>query len=177
MQRIAVSSSFSAADEAVFENGLDLVSRPGALEGPWRQQWEDDFEHRVQRADALAEVAVRTVRTDVDLADHETFRLAVAVIRKLVERPLPDDLELVAQEGVAGFASVKQHRRLLLDRRFYLFVKWVEAADGRIRPRWHLAPVSNEMTSRLRQRVRQRDDAVPEPEPTGARRRVILRSR
>lgn len=59
-----VSSPMTAQDEAVFEDGLDMVRDPRVLEGPWLTSWEDELDQRVTRADIVALVTVRTLRTD-----------------------------------------------------------------------------------------------------------------
>jgi hypothetical protein len=165
-----VTSPFTDAHAQVFDDGLDLVSEPELLEGPWLQTWERELEQRVSDADLVAVVTVRTLRTDVDLDRRQTYRLVTHLDRVVVGAG-GEELSLYVHEGERGYATVRSHEPRLLGAQYVAFVKWA-AGDSGVRARWHLSPASQPIMERVAELVRRRPDSAG---GEGARRRVIIR--
>lgn len=167
-ERVA-SSPFLESHEDMFENGLDMVRDPDALDGSWLGAWQDELDNRVTHADIVALVTVRTLRTDVDLDRSETFRLIASVDRAYLGEA-GEELTLTVSESERGYGTVENNQRRLLDEQFIVFVKW-QATDEGTRARWHLSPATEAVaieTRRLlasRRQVRQND---------GTRRTVVV---
>lgn len=140
---------FTAEDERFFDDGVDLVADPEALEGRWREEWATELDQRVQRADAVVYVRIRTVRTDTDLDRRITYRLYPEQERALLGS-LPEDMVLSASEGDAGYAAIRQNEPRVLGSSLVLFLKW-ERPEGAATPtaRWHLSPATEPVTSRV----------------------------
>jgi len=161
---------FTAEHEPAFENGLDMVRDPEALGGAWLRTWEEDIDRRVTLADVVALVTVKTFRTDVDLERNETYRLVTEVEREYLGE-LEDEIVLTVSASEAGFGTISDNERRILDSQFIAFIKFQEAPDGSIRARWHLSPASEPVARRVRDLLRERRDVV---EDDGTRRRVII---
>ena len=131
---------FLEEHEAMFENGIDMVRDPEALDGGWLGTWQSELDDRVTHADAVALVTVRTLRTDVDLDRNETYRLIVSVDREYLGE-LPDEVALTVDQTQRGYGTVRNNERRLLDQRFLAFIKWQDTERGP-RPRWHLSPAT-----------------------------------
>jgi hypothetical protein len=166
-----VTSPFTAEHEPLFEGGMDLVRDPRVLEGQWLETWEDEIVRRVDLADVVAIVTIRTLRTDLDLERRQTYRLMAQVDRVLLGERVGDELVLLAREGEGGYATVKTNERLLLDTQYIVFLKWAEDPDGTVRARWHLSPATEQVALRVRSLLRRRQ---PDTEADGTRRRVII---
>ncbi len=139
---------FSAEDLRFFDDGIDFVGDPESLEGRWREDWATELDQRIQRADAVVYVRVRTLRTDVDLDRRTTFRLFPIEERALLGS-LPEDLVLSAREGDPGYAAVRQNEQRVLSSPLLLFLKW-ERPEGASAPvaRWHLSPATEQVSAR-----------------------------
>lgn len=164
---IVVTSPFTDEHETAFENGIDYIEDPTILEGSWLSSWEDDIDRRVQLSDAVALVTVTTLRQDVDLDRHETYRLITRVDRER-HGELPDEVTFVVRHDQAGFGTVHGNDARILNQRFVAFVKWAEE-EGQIVPRWHLSPA----TERVVRRVNTLVERIHTPHED--RRRVIVR--
>lgn len=166
--RIVV-TPMTSAQGVVFENGVDFIDDPSILEGNWLETWEQEVDLRVRSADVVAYVRITTVRTDTDLERRETHRLVAHIDSLRLGEGVGDDLELVAREGDAGFDTVHDQDRRLLNQRFVAFVKWVQATpEDPIVARWHLSPASERVVRRVNSLVEARRA------PTEDRRRVIV---
>ena len=165
----AASSPFLDSHESMFENGMDMVRDPDALDGSWLGAWQDELDNRVTHADVVALVTVRTLRTDVDLDRSETFRIIASVERAYLGEA-GEELTLTVSENERGYGTVENNQRRLLDEQFIVFVKWQQTDEG-VRARWHLSPATEAVaieTRRLlesRRQVRQND---------GSRRTVVV---
>lgn len=164
---IVVTGPFTAEHEAAFENGVDYIDDPTILEGSWLRTWENDVDRRVQLADAVALVTITTLRQDVDLDRHETYRLIAHVDRER-HGDLPDEVTFVVRYDQAGFGTVRGNEERILNQRFVAFIKWVDQ-DGQIVARWHLAPASERVVRRVNTLI----ERVHTPDEE--RRRVIVR--
>lgn len=165
-----VSSPFTEEHAAVFEDGLDLVRDPRLLDGPYLESWEDELGRRVDLADVIALVTVRTLRTDVDLERRRTYRLITHVDRVFFGQQVGEEVTLVVREGQGGFGTVETNEGRLLDTQYLVFLKWAED-EGTIRARWHLSPATDQIALRVRSMLARRGEPAPGDE---RRRRVII---
>ncbi len=149
----------TAEEELLFENGVDFVADPEALEGQWRRDWSSELDQRVRRGDLIAYVHVQTTRTDTDLDRRVTYRLFVDEGRTLVGQFPSGDLVLRAREGERGYGTVAGNERRLLNQDFVLFLKW-ELPEGAtdLVPRWHLSPATEPVKLRVEYLVERRRD-------------------
>lgn len=160
-----VGAPLSAEDRQLFDDGLDLVADPEALEGEWRRTWSQELDQRVRRADVVAYVRVETMRTDVDLDRRTTYRILVKGEQELLGELPADGVELRAREGDRGYNTVEGQDERILDQQFVLFLKW-DRPEGStsVTPRWHLAPRVDQVTSRTEYLLeRRRDVRTEEP--------------
>lgn len=139
-------AAFTENDHLLFDDSVDLISDPTALEGQWRTDWSGTLDGRVRDADVVAYVTVRTVRTDVDLEHRATMRVVPEVERELLGDFEVEDL--LVSESEPGFSAVRTNERSLLGRRFVVFLRW-EATGTTIAARWHLSPAEREVTDRV----------------------------
>lgn len=163
-------SPFTDEHAAVFEDGLDFIADPTALEGRWREDWSGDLDQRVSWSDLIATVTVHTLRTDTDLDRLDTYRLIVEVDEALWGEAPEEELVLTVREGDTGFGTIEGNERRVLNQPFVMFVKWYEAPDGQVKPRWHLAPATEPVTARVEYLIENR---LVAPENRDERRVVI----
>ncbi len=163
-----VVTPMNAAENAVFENGIDYIEDPSILEGSWSESWEQEIDLRCRTADVVAFVRVVTLRTDSNLERRQTQRLFAHVDSlRFGTLPNDDDLELIARETDPGFPTVQAER--ILNQRFVLFGRWTQDdADAPIVMRWHLSPASERIVRRVNSLIERRRPAEAE------RRRVIV---
>ncbi len=135
------SSPFTAEDAVVFDDGVDYVEDPEALDGRWREEWGQEMEKRVRASDLIVVVSVPTVRTDTDLDRRTTYRL-LANTQRTIFGAAQSELILSSAEGAAGYASVERHMRQVMANGMIAFIKWETIEDGSVRARWHLSPAS-----------------------------------
>lgn len=139
----------SAEEALLYENGVDHVADPEALEGRWREDWSRELDDRVSGADVVAVVTVKTLRTDTDPGRHVTYRLVLETDRQIVGE-IPDDLSLSVSEADGGFNSVDGNERRILDQSFVLFAKYeLAAGNSKVTIRWHLAPATDAVVARV----------------------------
>jgi hypothetical protein len=163
-----VVTPMTAAQEVIFENGVDFIDDPTLLEGSWLETWEQEIDARVAGSDVVAYVRITTLRTDTDLERRETHRL-VAHVDSLRHGIAGDDLELVARQGEVGFPTVHGNEARILNQRFVAFVKYTQADPGApLVARWHLSPASERVVRRVNSLIEARRA------PTEDRRRVIV---
>lgn len=164
-----VIAPLSAEQEVLFENGVDYIDDPTLLEGSWLDSWETEIDRRVSTADFVAFVRIATLRTDVDLERHETYRLIAHVDSLRFGDSRSDDIELVSREGTPGFGTVRGNDARILNQRFVLFARWTQAEPGGpLEARWHLSPASERVVRRVNSLVEARRS------PDAERRRVIV---
>jgi hypothetical protein len=162
-----VGSPLTAEDIQYFEDGIDLVADPESLEGEWRRQWSTELDQRVQRADVVAYVRVRTVRTDTDLDRRTTYRIQVESERDLVGTLPADGVELRSREGEVGFGTIDGNEQRILDRPFVLFLKWDRPTGAATAtPRFHLSPFVEQVTTRTEYLLERRRDVHTRPQGT-----------
>jgi len=164
-----VVTPMTAAQEPLFENGVDFIDDPSLLEGSWLETWEQEIDARVAASDLMAYVRITTLHTDSDLERRETHRL-LAHIDSLRHGINPgEDVELVARAGEGGFDTVRNNDARILNQRFVVFVRWTQAdEDAPLVARWHLSPASERVVRRVNSLIEARRA------PTEDRRRVIV---
>jgi hypothetical protein len=134
-------SELTADDALVFEDGVDFVADPDALDGQWRDNWNAELRHRMDRSDVVAVVEVSTLRTDEDPSGHTTLRVIVAV-NNVFKGSAEGDIELLAHAGSVGYSSVERGGKRMLEQSFVAFVKWYATDTGMVAAHWHLSPAS-----------------------------------
>ena len=144
----AVSSPFTSEHTALYDDAVDFVHDPTILDGGWRDDWSHKLSERVGESDGVFLVRVRTVRSDVNPDQEESYRLVAETDAAL--RGRPPDAEWSLPVGPAGEASVAGNEERLLDSSFVLFVKYyADEETGRVLPHWHLSPASDGVVRRV----------------------------
>jgi hypothetical protein len=143
-----VSSPFTEQHAELFDDGVDLLENPDALDGRWQEDWSLDFDKRLSEADVVVMGNVQTLRTDVDLDQRQSFRLALEVERTVKGAFPSPEVSLVARENAAGYATLDRNKEHLLDQRFVVFVKYAEE-EGQVVGHFHLVPPSRAVLERL----------------------------
>ncbi|RLB52572.1 MAG: hypothetical protein DRJ42_14440 [Deltaproteobacteria bacterium] len=152
---------FTGDHAEVFEDGVDFVADPDALEGRWREDWSRDLDRRVTWSDGVMILTIGTIRTDSDLDRERTFRLIARVDRVIIgedDEGFSDEIELIVREGAPGFDTVDGNERQILDQPFIGFVRWHQTDAGEIVPRWHLSPATTPIVSRVEYLAESRRD-------------------
>ncbi|MBN8615458.1 MAG: hypothetical protein J0L92_32985 [Deltaproteobacteria bacterium] len=168
--RIVV-TPMTSAQRAVFENGVDYIDDPALLEGSWLETWEQEIDLRVRAADVVAYVRITTMRTDTDLERNQTHRLVARIDTLRLGDGVTEgeEIELVVRQGDAGFDTVHEQDRRILNQRFAAFVKWTQESEGMpVVARWHLSPASERVVRRVNSLVEARRS------PDDDRRRIIV---
>ena len=138
---------------SLFENGIDWITAPTALQGQWKTEWYNELDQRVQHADVIADCKIRTLRTDIDHDQRVVHRMSIRLSKVYQGEVDADDLELAVSDHQAGFPSVDQGKERILDRRFVAFVRWAKDTDGQVRPHYHLGAASPEVLAEVKKRV------------------------
>ncbi|MBW2463145.1 MAG: hypothetical protein JRH11_15955 [Deltaproteobacteria bacterium] len=152
---------FTGEHAEVFEDGVDFVADPDALEGRWREDWSRDLDRRVTWSDGVLLLTIGTIRTDSDLDRQRTYRLIAQVDRVILgegDEGFSGEIELKVREGEAGFGTVDGNERQLLDQPFVGFVRWHQTDAGEVVPRWHLSPATTPVVSRVEYLAESRRD-------------------
>lgn len=164
-----VARPITAEQAAVYDNGIDYVDNPSLLEGPWLETWEREIDQRVTNADAVSYVTISTIRTDADLERRETFRLT-AHSDSIRYGQIDEDMVIVSARNDSGFDTVRGNDTRILNNRFVLFLRWVQADANSPRvARWHMSPASEPIVARVNSLVAARHG------DTTDRRRIIVR--
>jgi hypothetical protein len=138
-----VTSPFTARDEKLFDDGLDLMEDPDALHGQWREDWEHELSDRLERADAIVEGEVVAVHADTNPDKRVNYRVVMNV-RKVHRGHLGEgvtEVALISREGAVGYGSIASNPQRILRLPFVAFMKYVEAP---LRPfaHFHMTPPS-----------------------------------
>jgi hypothetical protein len=161
-------AQLSAEDAQLFEQGVDFIAKLDGLEGRWREDWDRDLQRRVAASDLVAQVVVRTLRTDTDPEQRVTHRIVVHVERVIRGKEPPSaELELAVREGALGFASVDQAVRRLPEQRFVAFIKWAQGESFAPVAYFHLSPASEQVLTET-------EAWVARLQETGSSRRIIV---
>jgi hypothetical protein len=152
--RHAVRDAELTGEEArLFEHGADFIGRLSGLEGKWRSDWDRDLAERVKAADLIAIVNLRRSRTDRDPEMRITHRFYGDVERAIQGSAPAQSLELVVNQGDAGFPSVDGNLTRLQGARVLVYVRWYRSETGAIENHFHLSPASDEVIAAAASRV------------------------
>lgn len=151
---------FTAQHEALFDDAVDFIETPNALEGRWLRDWEQDTSARVSEANVIALVDVLAVHSDTDVERRSRIRVAARTVQVLLGEPPGSELALWVAEGEPGYPTVDGNASRLLQKRFVAFLRWQQVDGGRVRPRWHLSPASSQVLARLRMLIDLRSGAA-----------------
>jgi hypothetical protein len=138
-----VTSPFTARDEQLFDDGVDLMEDPDALHGQWREDWEHELSGRFERSDAIVEGEVVAVHADENPDKRVNFRVVMNV-RKVHRGHLGagvTEVALTSREGAVGYRSVASNPQRILRLPFVAFMKYVEES-GRPTAHFHITPPS-----------------------------------
>jgi len=154
------SSEFTEEHAEFFEDGVDYVANPDALEGRWREEWQREMEKRLEYSDFIGVVTVTTLRTDIDPGRRTSFRLMTAVDKRLFGEAPKGGITLLVRDGQPGYETVAGNQRRILDEHFVAFVKWYEDDNELISAHWHLSPASDIILDRVQELILRREDAT-----------------
>jgi hypothetical protein len=156
-KRVVQPGEFTKQHELLFDDGVDLIEDPDALQGRWLSDWQRELEQRLEDADVVASGRVTTVREEINPEQRASFHL-LFLKRKAFKGKPRNELSLSAAEGASGYASVQQNREHVIDRDMIVFVRYAVSADGAVTPHFHLMPQSKAVMRGL-----QRFDAQQNP--------------
>lgn len=140
-------AALSAEDARLFECGVDFIAKPEGLAGRWREEYEQDLLGRVQQADLVAQITVRTLRTDTAPDKRVTHRLTARVDRTIHGETAADEIELAVRDNRAGFATVDQAAARMTSQQFVAYLKRAQNEVGETELYFHLSPSSEEVVS------------------------------
>ncbi len=149
---------FTEEDAEIFEDGVDLIQDPEALEGRWREDWSRDLDKRVSFSDYIGVVRVSYLRTDTDPSRVSTYRIIGHVERAVYGEYGEDELELIVKEDEGGYGTIVGNEAQILDASFVAFVKWYTTESGDVAPHWHLAPATHPIVARVEYLVERRHE-------------------
>ncbi len=139
----------SVQEQALFEHGIDWISSPTALQGQWKEQWDEELRRRVRDADLIATCVVSTLRTDTDHDQRMVHRMSVKLNESYKGEFDTRDIELKVSDDQPGFASVDASKDRVLDRSFVVFVRWAPNARGKVQAHFHLITKSTEIIDEI----------------------------
>ena len=146
-KRVAQPGEFTTEHAALYDDGVDLIEDPDALQGKWRSDWEVELDRRLDDADLVALGKVTTLREEINPEGRATYHLLFRVDRAYRGKPRGDEISLAAREGAAGYASVQQYREHVIERMLVAFVRYaVNPTTGEVSPHFHLMPPSAAVT-------------------------------
>ena len=143
-----VSSPFTQAHAALFDDGVDLIGNPEALEGRWEEEWSREFDQRAEASDVVFAAKVRTIHVDVNIDRSESLRLMLGVQRTIKGALEASDLSLLAHENTAGYSTLERNKERLLDQTFIVFVKYAQEEE-QVVAHFHLVPPSRAVLERV----------------------------
>jgi len=133
---------FTPRHAVLFDDGVDLIEDPDALQGRWKSDWDQELDERMAHADFVSSGMVKTIRVEVDPEGRATYHLMFEVSRDLKGDAPRDQISLASREGAAGYSSLEQHRDRILNRGLVAFVRKAKDASGAIVAHFHLMPPS-----------------------------------
>jgi hypothetical protein len=157
--QLRTSSEFTEVHAEFFEDGVDYVANPDALEGRWRDEWQREMEKRLEYSDFIGVVTVNTLRTDIAPGRRTSLRLMATIDKRLLGEAPKEGVSLVVRDGQAGYETVDGNQKRILNERFVVFVKWYEDENELISAHWHLSPASDVILDRIQELILRREDA------------------
>lgn len=155
----AVTSAFSVRHGELFDDAVDFMADPNAMDGSWAKRWQADLDGRVADSDVVAVIRVETLVSDTDPRKRGGLRLLPVAVRTLRGR-LPPQTDLRVSEGRPGYVSVDANRSQIMADEFVLFLKWYQSEGSSVAAHWHLAPASDAVMARVEQAMGLRSDTT-----------------
>jgi hypothetical protein len=130
-------SALTAEQAALFEDGIDLLSDPKALQDNWRTDWETETQARIKQSDRAVLGHITTLRTQEDPGHAVSYHIVIAVDKTLIGEPIGNEVVLVARAGAAGYGGVAEKKDHLLRLDVIAFIKYAKEG-GAVVPHFHL---------------------------------------
>jgi hypothetical protein len=120
----------NAQQVALFEDGVDMLEDPSALQDSWRSDWERETRERIAQSDAIALGDVTTVRTQEDPGQAVSYYVVISVKKTLLGEPVGSELVLTARESAAGYGNLADQRERLLRMSVIAFLKYAKEGSA-----------------------------------------------
>lgn len=151
-QKFPEPGEFTPEHARLFDDGLDLIEDPEALQGAWKSDFEVELDRRASEADLVVSGKVTTLRVEQDPEMRSNFHLLFHPEVTLKGETDDSELQLSSREGAAGYGSVQQHGERMLDRNFVAFVRYAKDENGARVAHFHLSAPSPLVTRTLERR-------------------------
>jgi len=142
-------SEFTGEHAKYFENGVDFISDPDALDERWSEEWQRDLENRTDLSDFVGIANITTLVADQSPERQTSYRLVASIIRAMQGESPTEELSLAVAGDDAGYPVVESNQQRILNRRFAVFIKWYRKSKNEVVARWHLSPASEKLIGRL----------------------------
>ena len=149
-------SPLTAQQVALFEDGVDMLADPGALQDSWRSDWENETRARIAQSDQIVLGDVITVRTQEDPGQAVSYYVVISVKKTLLGEPAGSELVLASRESSAGYGNLGDQRDRLLRMSVVAFVKRAREG-GTVVPHFHIAIPSQPLFSAIEERTHRED--------------------
>lgn len=146
-----------------FDDAADFIEDPGDLQGAWSTDYARELQGRVDEADLICRVEVRTINEDISVDGHRRKHLLMQISSVLHgEAPSDNRLHVSVGEGSSGFDTIDRSERRLIGNHFVAFIRWYEDDDDVVRAHWHLSPATRPLIAMVRRAITEREEAAPE---------------
>lgn len=156
--QVDVGAPWDVKEAAFFDDGMDFVKDPESLSGEWAFRHRNLLEGRIQLADSVAVVEVKTVQTKTDVEGREVKRIDVSIAEQLYGKNPENDISLESAETSPGYQLILRHERHLSGR-WLLFARWFkddDTASPAVGHHFHLSPATDANLSKIGPRIRRR---------------------
>jgi hypothetical protein len=143
----------NAQQAALFEDGIDVLSDPKALQDNWRTDWETETRARVKESDRAVLGHITTLRTQEDPGRAVSYHIVVAIDKTLLGEPIGNEVVLVSREGTAGYGGVAEQGDHLLRMDVIAFIKYANDG-GAVVPHFHLVIPSEPVYAAIDERLK-----------------------
>ncbi|HMI94435.1 MAG TPA: hypothetical protein VK509_23845, partial [Polyangiales bacterium] len=113
----------------LFEDGVDMLADPNALQDTWRSDWDQETRERIAQSDQIVLGDVTTVRTQEDPGQAVSYYVVMSVSRTLLGEAVGSELVLTARESAAGYGKLGEQRDQLLRKSVVAFVKYAKEGE------------------------------------------------
>lgn len=127
----------TAAQAMLFEDGIDVLTDPKALQDNWRTDWETETQALVKQSDRAVLGHITTLRTQEDPGRAVSYHIVVAIDKTLIGEPIGNEVVLVSREGTGGYGGVAERGDHLLRLDVIAFIKYARE-EGAVVPHFHL---------------------------------------
>lgn len=154
-QSTGVETPLTAQQLALFEDGVDMLADPGALQDTWRSDWEQETRARIAESDQIVLGDVTTVRTQEDPGQAVSYYVVMSVKKTLLGEPAGAELVLTSREGAAGYGNLGDQRDRLLRMSVVAFVK--RAREGStVVPHFHIVIPSQPLFAAIEEHTKRK---------------------